>query len=108
MPPTDFRDLANDILDHAKDCLGEDVTYKFKTGGSAKIRGIFDEAHIFVDPNTDQPISAQQPILGIKLKDLKRAPQKGDLVIVRKKTYRVIDSQEDGVAGSSLFLHEVC
>ena len=108
MPPNDFKDLAGDILDHAKDCLGEAVTYKYKSGGQTKIRGIFDNAHIAVDPNTDQFVSSQQPILGIKLNDLKQPPAKGDTIIIGSKEYRVTDSQEDGVAGSSLFLHEVC
>lgn len=107
MPPTDFRDLANGIWDCAKDAFGIDVTYKPKAGGTFKIRGIFDNAFEQVDPDTEQVVAMNQPILGIKNADMPFKISKGDIVIIEKTTYRVVDSQEDGVAGSSLLLHKV-
>jgi len=110
MSPTDFRKHANDILDAAKFVFGEHdeaVIYSPKRGGSYTIVGIFDNQFEQIDPNTEQVVAANQPVLGIRLADLPYAPEKGDGVIVRGKRYRVIDSQEDGVAGASLFLHEV-
>lgn len=114
MSPTDFKDHANDILDCAKFAFGDhkthdkQVIYEPKRGGSFTIVGIFDNQFEQVDPNTEQVIADNQPTLGVKLDDLPYKPEKGDKVTIRKKKYRVIDSQEDGVAGATLFLHEVC
>lgn len=104
----DFRELACDVLDLCECVFGEDVTYEPKRGGSYDIRGIFDNQFEQVDPDTEVVISSNSPTLGVKLADLPDVPVKGDMVIIRNKRFRVIDSQEDGVVGSILFLHEVC
>lgn len=106
MPPLDFRTLACNILDAAKSCFGEDVLYVPKVGTPLNIRGIFDNQFEQIDPDTEIVISSNQPTLGIKLNDLPLPPAKGDKVFVRDIEYRIVDSQEDGVAGSLLFLHK--
>ena len=107
----DFRHHASDILDAAKFAFGEHdekVLYSPKRGGTYEIVGIFDNQYEQVDPDTEQVVAANQPVLGVKLADLPGEPERGDKVQIRGKWYRVIDSQEDGVAGASLLLHEVC
>lgn len=103
--PRDFRDLACNILDACKACFGESVKYVPKVGAPFDIRGIFDNQFEQVDPDTEIVVASNQPTLGIKLADLPLPPAKGDKVFVRDLEYRVIDSQEDGVAGAVLFLH---
>lgn len=105
--PQDFRDLACNILDAAKSCFGEAVIYIPKVGASLNIRGIYDNQFEQVDPDTEIVVANNQPTLGIKLKDLPLPPAKGDKVFIRDIEYKVIDSQEDGVAGATLFLHKV-
>ena len=108
--PVDFKHHADDILDCAKFAFGEHdfpVIYKPIAGGSYNIVGIFENQYEQVDPDTERVVAANQLTLGVKLSDLPYAPQKGDKVIVRNVTYRVIDSQEDGIAGAILFLHKV-
>jgi len=108
--PTDFKHHGNDILECAKFAFGEHdepVIYKPITGGSYDIVGIFDNQFEQVDPDTERVVAGNQVTLGIKLNDLAKKPQKKDVVIVRDIRYRVIDSQEDGVAGAILFLHKV-
>lgn len=107
-PPQDFRDHACDIGDAALDCLsGITVQYLPRAGGKFTIRAIFDKQWEHVDPDTEVVVTSNQPMIDIKLKDLPRKPEKGDCVIVEGVTYRVIDSQEDGLAMVKLLLHEV-
>jgi hypothetical protein len=102
-----FKDnLANKILGHATRILGEKIEYRFKGGGSKVIDSIFDNEWEQVDPDTERVISTNQPILGIRLKDLERAPKNGDEVLIIRDNlvYIVQDTREDGQGGVSLFL----
>jgi len=107
MPPTDFKDLGSGILDVAKSCMGEDVTFRPKSGGSFKIRGIFDDSFEQIDPDTEKVIAGNQPVLGVNLNDFSKKIQKQDIFIIRSIQYRVVDVQEDGVTGATCFLHKV-
>ena len=109
MTPTDFNELAEDTLDAVNCAVATAVRYEHKQGGVSSIRGVFDERHTAIDSDTEIVVSGNFITLGVKLKDLRFLPQKGDIVTVlfKRKRYRVIDSQEDGVAGSELTLHEL-
>jgi len=107
MPPTDFKDLGSGILDVAKNCMGEDVTFKPKSGGSFNIRGIFDDSFEQIDPNTEKVVAGNQPVLGVNLRDFSVTIKKQDQFLIRNISYRVIDVQEDGVTGAMVFLHKV-
>lgn len=108
MAETNFQDLACDILEASKCAFGDKVPAQYlpKAGGSFPITGIFDNHFEQVDPDTEQVIASNQVTYGIKLKDLPNPPCKGDKLIRCGKTFLVIDSQEDGVVGAILFLHE--
>lgn len=110
MPPRDFEALAKNAFDKIKCTLGLEVTYNPKLGGTHKIRGVFDDRMQEVDADAEVIISSNRFTLGIKLDDLPVEPDKGDIVIIKKIKYQVIDTLEDGVVGAStvLVLHKVC
>ena len=101
-----FKDLVCCLLSTATHCLGEDVFYEPCKGGSFKIRAIFDENFQQVDPETEEVVDSNTPVLGVKLKDIPFPPEQGDKVIVGRRKFRVTDSQEDGQGGASLVMHE--
>lgn len=109
MPPIDFEALAKSAFDEIKCTLGIDALYYPKSGGEFSIRGVFDDRAQEVDPDTEIAISSNIYSLGIKLADIPFAPKKGDKVIIKKISYQVIDSLEDGVPDAStvLILHKV-
>jgi len=109
MPPTDFDSLASRAFDSIKGAIGKDALYKPKAGGIIPIRGVFDDRAQEVDPDTERVVSSNIYSFGINEQDLPAEPQKGDQVVIDEITYKVIDSQEDGVPGVStvLILHKV-
>lgn len=101
----EFKDQVNNLLDCAIDVFGEDITYYPVSGGSFKLKGVFDQNYQAIDPDTEQVISANQMVLGLNLNDLSFEPKNGDLVRIQDSQFRVIDSREDGQGGTSLMLH---
>ncbi len=102
-----FKDnLVNRILGHTTRILGEKIKYTFKKGGDVQIDAIFDQEWEQVDPDTEQVVSTNQPVLGVRLSDLKDEPKIGDEILILRdnKKYVVQDTREDGQGGVSLFL----
>lgn len=102
-----FPNLYGGALSIITKTLGEEVTYRPRKGGTFTINGIFDEVFRQVDPDTKEVIASNAPRVGIKLKDIPFLPQQGDDVTIRQKRYKVKDSQEDGLGGTTIFLTEV-
>ena len=102
---TDFRERVNKVLNHCKKNFGEDCILYPKDGGSFPIVGIFDHDYEGVDPDTEQVISANQPVLGINLNDTDFEILIGDKVKIRNLLYKIYDKREDGQGGASLLLH---
>lgn len=107
MTPIGFDELTDCIADAATCTFGESITYRPQSGGSVDLTGIFNQIHETVDPDTERVVATNQPTLGLRVSDLTFTPEKYDIVIVRNKEYRVVDSQEDGEAMINLFLHKV-
>jgi hypothetical protein len=82
------------------------VTYIPRKGSRFKIQAIFDNAFEQVDAASDNVIASNQPAIGIRLCDLPDEPHKDEQVIVKNIKYNIIDSQEDGHGGSTLFLQK--
>jgi len=102
-----FKGLVDDLLGVAIPCCGEKVLYQHCKGGSPyEIDAVFDLMFTFVDPDTENEISGNAPNLGIRLRDLRREPEKNDKVFIKKKTYLVTDSLEDGQGGARLIMVE--
>lgn len=103
--------MTESVLDTCMDTFGVGtsglVTYVSKEGPTFPLRGIFDNAFISVDPNTQAPVQSVGPVLGIKLSDLPRAPKVGDKVIVRDVPYQIDHVEKDVHGGASLFLHKL-
>lgn len=102
-----FRKRVNRLLGSCTKNFGESVTYFPKTGGAIKIRGIFNNEHETVDPDTEQVISSNTPTLGVNLNDLSIEMKNEDQVQIRNIKHKVIDVQEDGQGGAILVLHKL-
>lgn len=102
----DFRDRVDRILNHCKKTFGERVTYHPYKGGSIVITGIFDNRHESVDPETEQVISSNQPVLGVNLNDVDFEIKINDKVKIRNLLYKIIEVREDGQGGAQLILHK--
>lgn len=102
----DFRDRVDKLLKVATRTFGEDVTFMPRVGGLYVIKGIFDNDYEAIDPDTEEVISSNQPMVGINLHSLDVSPKQGDKFRVRNLTYKVIDVREDGQGGASCFLHK--
>ena len=106
-----FRDKTDKLLDTAlsESFFGEKdkVKYRPQSGGTFTIRGIFDESWQEIDVDTQVTLSSTQPNIGIKLNELAKKPLIGDLLTVRFIDFKVVDVNEDGQGGATLFLHKV-
>ena len=103
----DFRDRVNRVLKSCTNTFGEDVLYyPPDKNGSFKLRGIFDNDYQAIDPDTEQVISGNQPVLGVNLFDLDFEIKKDGLIKLRNLTYKIYDVREDGQGGASLLMHK--
>jgi len=105
-PSAGFDKLTSVVHNTIKRTMGEDADYEPLSGGSFSIVGVFNDRHVFVDPQTEQVVSSNQPTLGVKRADMPADPVKGDKITFREKRYTVSDSQEDGEGWIHLFLYE--
>lgn len=101
----DFRNKVDRVLNKCTKTFGESVTYYPQAGGSFCIQGIFDNEHESVDPETEQLVSSNQPMLGVNLNDLDFEMRINDMIKIRNLLHKVIEVREDGQGGASLFLH---
>lgn len=83
------------------------IYFPNRAKGSFPIRGVFDEDYIRNDPDGDEPISDNQPLLGVDLTQFPEHPEKDDHVEIKGIRYIVHDVREDSENGADLFLHEV-
>lgn len=105
-----FDSLADKAFKQVRKVLNTTVTWLPKAGGRFSFDGIFDDATILVDPDTEVRVSSNIFTLGFRYRDLPETPVKGDKAVVNGKDYRVVEVKEDGVEGVSgvLILHKVC
>ena len=99
-----FKDLVGNLLEVAIPTFGEVVEYRPQTGGRYSLRAVLDRSFAQLDPETQIPVSINQPRLGIKLSDIAGEPRQGDTVRVNQESFRVNEIQEDGQGGAYLLL----
>ena len=103
----DFRDRVNRVLKACTKNFGEKVLYyPPDRSGSFEITGIFDNDYQAIDPDTEQVISGNQPILGVNLFDLSFEIKTGGKIKLRNILYKIYDVREDGQGGASLLMHK--
>lgn len=100
-----WDDTVGAILDTCNATFGVDTQYSHNGAPAVSIRGIFDAAHVAVDPETGAPISSSEPVVGYKVAELPGDPIYGvDTVKIKGVDYRVVDDQKDGQGGVNLIL----
>mgnify|MGYP005989024993 CR=1 FL=1 len=101
-----FRNRVDRLLKHCTDNFGEKVIYYPCSGGSYSIEAIFDNNYEIVDPETENVVSSNHPMIGVNLNDLNFELKTNDMVQVRNLKYKITEIREDGQGGASLFLHK--
>ena len=95
------------MLGTLKRSLGEEMSYRYKTGGSTKITAVWNRQHTSVDPDTEAVVSTNDPNIGVQLKDLRAYPVEGDKVYFNGDKYKVVDVEEDGQGAAQLRLYKL-
>ncbi|GBR39692.1 hypothetical protein AA101099_1777 [Neoasaia chiangmaiensis NBRC 101099] len=85
-------------------------------GGLIPISGIFDEGFLALQPLggeedglTPVHVSSAKPIVGIQLSQFVQygvEPQQGDILIIRKQTYRIQEVRSDSHGSATLILND--
>lgn len=99
-----INDLANRALGAVVSVMGEPVTLT-RGQSTAQVRGVFQAAHVGLDPETGVQVRSTQPVVLVDRTSLPWDPKQGDTVLARSTTYRVRDAQPDGHTGWLLMLH---
>ena len=102
-----FKDLVCCLLKTAIPTFGEEICYRPGAGGAFTFKAVFDENFIQIDPDTEEQVASNAPAIGIKESDIPFAPTNTDIVEIGKRRFKVVDSQEDGQGGITLYLNEV-
>jgi len=105
---TDWQDMTDVVLDATTAAFGESVILRPGENDQQDLVGIFRAAHVPVDPETGTAISAADPVLSIRLADVRGAPirggKPGTVISVRGVRYRVVEVRPDGEGGARLAL----
>lgn len=88
--------------------FGEEVKlYPRAGGGPYTGKGVFDNEHRSIDPDSHQTISVNQPILGVNLNDFPVDIRQRDEIEIRGIRFSISDKREDGQGGATLHLNKV-
>jgi hypothetical protein len=102
-----FKDLVGGLLSVAIPIFGEKVDYRPTKGGSFLIDAVFDEFFEQVDPNSEEIVASNVPMIGIKANAIPFPPEQEDEVRIGQRRFKVVDSQEDGQGGISVLMYEI-
>jgi hypothetical protein len=100
------------MVDEAmQDCIdvfgegAEQVTVAHGAGTPYAVNGIFDSESLVVDPETRMRVVSNQPVISFKVSDMEQDPDSGDTVVIRGRTYTVVEPTFDGQGTVTLRLH---
>src|SRR5690606_37522085 len=97
------------VLGAANTHFGEAITYTPAAAPAnfVALEGVFNEVWRQVEPD-GAIVSTNQPNIGVRLIDFPaEKPIEGDTFLIRGRTYKVVDPQEDGEGGLKILLHLV-
>lgn len=112
---TEWDEMADRTLKTAINVFKTPGVYTAKVGDppafqSVTVQGVFDRVQHSVDLNTGAQVDSFQPSFGIRFADLTDEwgedfeIQQGDRLVIKDKSYRVIEDIEDGQGGVKLML----
>jgi hypothetical protein len=103
-----FRDTLAAADRLARETLGEPVTYTPGVGDAVEVDGIFDAAHVEVDPAGQPGVTTQGPAVFLTLDELTSDPETDTdaTVTIRGVEYTAHTVRPDGQGGVFLLLHE--
>lgn len=102
-----INDLANRALRAVVGVMGQPITYT-RSGTTTPAKGVYQAAHVGLDPETGVRVNSTQPVLLVNRLDLPFAPRQGDVVeVVNEGVFQVRDPQPDGHQGWLLLLHRI-
>src|SRR6185369_5180934 len=85
--------------------FGEDVTFEPAGGAPVDARGIFNDEPVAINLSTGAQVSANSPMLELRLSDLPTIPLANkDTVIVRGQRWQIRDVQKDSDGMAQLLL----
>lgn len=103
-----WEDQADLVLRTAINAFKTQASYirRADPGNPISLQCVYDIPYASIDPNTGAAVTSHIPSAGIRLADLPAPPAAGDQIIIKGKTYDVLDPQADGQGGSKLMLQE--
>lgn len=109
-PQTPWEETVGQAMQACVDVFGEgagQVTYTHAAGGAAyTVDGIFEATTEEVDLETGASVLSHQPRISFRLSALQQLPEQGDIIVIRGKTYRAIETEFDGQGTVTVRLHE--
>lgn len=109
MPKPYFKGLVDNALGAIIGTCGERirVTAKDKRFPPFTINGVYDDNFKFIDPETENLVSSNEPMVGIRMSDSPKPLCAGDKIYVHSERlfYKIVDVLEDGQGGAVLKLH---
>lgn len=102
-----FQELVGNVQTNVQSAFGEAIVFVPEGEEELELFGVFDETHLFVDPETESTVSSYRPTLSLKESDLPRGIEKGEVFRIREERYRVSDSQRDGRGWIEFILYRI-
>lgn len=97
------QDAFDSVFKIVNKVFGTSSTYTYLSSGlTYTIKGVFDNAYVEING-----VSTRKPIFKIRLADLTATPVEGDTILISSVSYKIMDSQPDGVGTSILILEKV-
>jgi hypothetical protein len=98
----DWTSLLNGLNATVLGTFGREVVYSPQTGAPSSIRTIIETAR-----ETEDATPGVYALLFLRLGDLPRPPERGDMVAIEDISYKVFDIEADGGGGAVLRLRQV-
>lgn len=96
-----FENAIKSVLKTVNKVFGVSCVYKYSTGGTKEIKGVFDNEYIEI-----LNVNTLNPVLKIRLGDLDEEPNESDSVLINSITYNVIGSRPDNFGSTTLILEK--